>query len=624
MEKPDFSTLSSQEWLLTNGIGGFASGTVAGCATRRYHSLLTVALDPPSGRRMSLLGGLDETLIIDGTEYPLATHVYEDGTVYPNGWQYLVAFHDTTWEFQLPGDIHVQKELALTKGMDLLEICYKITCPDFLNLSFRIAPLVCWKEIHSEMKRWSGFPIRSELENSDWIFQATDDSPILRLRVFGGKWNKAGWWNESLHHAVEQFRGFDSTEELFCPSHVTRHLKGRKRYTVTLRATTLPVFPNFAAGKPTPLDLEIDYKIRRGPSVGSMFIASKPAGRTTILAGYPWFTDWGRDTFIALPGLCLASHREETARQIVRDFVPWIKNGRIPNRFPDNQDEPAYNNVDGTLWFIRCIGLCGLATELAKPLQAMIDAHLAGTVGDGIYADTDGLLRSGNDHTNLTWMDAKVEGVAITPRYDRPVEVQALWINALRVAGRSALADKAQEAFLARFVRTDGLGLYDCLLPDGPQDPSIRPNQVIAAALLDLPDSVNRAILAVATEHLLTPYGLRTLSPTDPRFRPRYEGGPHARDCAYHQGTVWPWLIGSFCDLYKKVHGANAAVTPFLTELERHRTEDYGLGGIAEVFDGAAPHRPNGCPWQAWSLAEVLRSKTAHPDRVAAPVTGDL
>jgi glycogen debranching enzyme len=207
-------------------------------------------------------------------------------------------------------------------------------------------------------------------------------------------------------------------------------------------------------------------------------------------------------------------------------------------------------------------------------------------------------------------MDAKVDGVAITPRDDRPVEVQALWINALRVAKKTELAEKATAAFLAKFVRPDGLGLYDCLFPDGTPDRAIRPNQVIAAALLELPDEVNRAVLAVATEHLLTPFGLRTLSPADSRFCPRYAGGPHQRDSAYHQGTVWPWLIGSFCDLTKKVHGADADVAPFLAELERHQIEDYGLGGIAEIFDGAAPHRPNGCPWQAWSLAEVLRHKS--------------
>lgn len=617
MEKPDFSTLSSQEWLLTNGIGGFASGTVAGCATRRYHSLLTVALDPPSGRRMSLLGGLDETLIIDGTEYPLATHVYEDGTVYPNGWQSLSWFwcqeqaQRARWQYFLPRDTtdisqtNVERHIQFYPGQNAILFTWNFP----KGGEIRIAPLVCWKDYHSQMHRWDGFPFRSEPFDGGWLVQATPDSPTLYLFSAQGTWQPAGWWNEGLFEARESDRGFPTDEELYCPA------------TLTMRSD-VGVQPHLIVSlspkRPTPNDL-----IPTSPQ-SAPFLVQAPNGRSTILAGYPWFTDWGRDTFIALPGLCLTTGRDETARQIVRDFVPWIKNGRIPNRFPDNQDEPAYNNVDGTLWFIRCIGLCGLATELAEPLQAILDAHLAATVGDGIYADTDGLLRCGNDHTNLTWMDAKVDGVAITPRHDRPVEVQALWINALRVAGRSALADKAQDAFLARFVRTDGLGLYDCLLPDGTPDPSIRPNQVIAAALLDLPDAVNRAVLAVATEHLLTPYGLRTLSPTDPRFRPRYEGGPHERDSAYHQGTVWPWLIGSFCDLYKKVHGANAAVTPFLTELERHRTEDYGLGGIAEVFDGAEPHRPNGCPWQAWSLAEVLRSKTARAERVAAPVTGDL
>ena len=334
------------------------------------------------------------------------------------------------------------------------------------------------------------------------------------------------------------------------------------------------------------------------------------SGRTTIIAGYPWFTDWGRDTFISLPGLCLTTGREETARQIVRDFAPWVKDGRIPNRFPDDpqKDPPAYNNVDGTLWYVRCIGLCGLEAELRPTLDAIFDAHFSGNVGEGIFCD-DGLLRCGNEHTNLTWMDAKVDGIPITPRFDRPVEVQALWIHALTVGGRLAEAERAKESFLEKFVRPDGMGLWDCLLPDGTPDPAIRPGMVIAAALLDLPEAVNQAVLETATTHLLTPYGLRTLSPSDPAYAGRYEGDGRRRDSVYHQGTVWPWLLGSFLDLHKKVHGTGADVSAFLGALEKHLDEDYGLGGIAEVFDGDAPHRPNGCPWQAWSLAEYLRHR---------------
>ncbi|WP_395144428.1 amylo-alpha-1,6-glucosidase [Armatimonas sp.] len=630
-----FDELASKEWLLTNGIGGFASGTLAGCATRRYHSLLTVALDPPSGHRMSLLGGLDETVIIDGVEYPLATHLYEDGTVFPDGWERHASFgrghFGPHWQYQLPipspfdgrpgypGGTLIGRTIQFYPAKNAIRFEWH-SLP--IGAGIRIAPLVCWKDYHSDMQHWEGFPFRSEPCEGGWLVQATPDAPELRFYCPHGIWEPAGWWNDRIFHRREAERGFSATEGLYCPATLTmekRRLLQPNPYVIASIENKRPAkrdLHNSEEPKPS-LELIKWRKTLKGNQqwqqerIAAQFVVGAHDGRKTILAGYPWFTDWGRDTFISLPGLCLTTGREEIAKQIIRDFVPWVRDGRIPNRFPDNNDAPAYNNVDGTLWFVRCIGLCGLTDELSETVEAILTAHLDGTVGDGIYCDADGLLRCGDDHTNLTWMDAKVDGVAITPRFDRPVEVQALWINALKVAGKTELVAKAHTAFLARFVRAGGLGLYDSLFPDGTPDAAIRPNQVIAAALLDLGETVNHAVLSVATEHLLTPYGLRTLSPADTRFRPRYEGGPHQRDSSYHQGTVWPWLIGSFCDLYKKVHGADADVAPFLTELLRHQTEDYGLGGIAEVFDGAAPHRPNGCPWQAWSLAEVLRTYRA-------------
>ncbi|MGC4046905.1 MAG: amylo-alpha-1,6-glucosidase [Armatimonas sp.] len=586
-----FEELASQEWLLTNGIGGFASGTVAGCATRRYHSLLTVALTPPSGHRMALLGGVDDTVILENGEvYPLSTHVHQDGTVYPQGYSYLTSYSQGRWEFTLPGLFApVIRTLQFYPGKNAIRLEWH-GLPKGATL--RLAPLVCWKDYHQQMAPWAGFPYRSELIEHGWLVQATPDAPELKLYTPYDTWEPAGWWNEHLWQAREAERGFPATESLYCPATVT--LDGNRRAVPYLVASIEPERPTKRPVVP-PQD------------AAKTFIVGDDTTRKTILAGYPWFTDWGRDTFISLPGLCLTTGQEKTAQEIVRDFAPWVRNGRIPNRFPDGNDTPAYNNVDGTLWFIHCIGLCRLAKEFSGLLQTIIEAHRTNTVGDRIYADSDDLLRCGDSHTNLTWMDAKVDGVAITPRYDRPVEVQALWINALKVAGETERAAAAQTAFLEKFVRPDGQGLYDCLLPDGTPDASIRPNQVIAAALLDLPEEVNQVVLQVATEHLLTPYGLRTLSPTDSRFCPRYEGDSHQRDSSYHQGTVWPWLIGSFCDLYKKVHGPDANVAPFLAELKRHYAEDYGLEGIAEIFDGAAPHRPNGCPWQAWSLAEFLR-----------------
>jgi 4-alpha-glucanotransferase len=374
------------------------------------------------------------------------------------------------------------------------------------------------------------------------------------------------------------------------------------------------------------------------------FVVQSPnAARTTILAGYPWFTDWGRDTMIALPGLCLATGRAGVAREILEAFAGFVDGGMIPNRFPDHGETPDYNTVDATLWFVHACdhyadttGDAAFRARLLPVLHAIIAAHRTGT-RFGIQMDpADSLLRAGGPNTQLTWMDAKIGDQAVTPRAGKPVEINALWINALRVAAAwtrkqtrgsssgkaliadeyDALAERAAASFAAKFVRPDGRGLYDLLAaPDDAPDPAIRPNQVLAAALPRSPvsDEAARAVLDIATRELLTPFGLRTLAPGDPAYRPRYEGGPAERDGAYHQGAVWPWLLGAYCDLFRRVHGpgetTEQAVADLLRPLLDTHLTAYGVGSLAEVLDADPPHRPNGCPWQAWSVAEVLRAR---------------
>jgi glycogen debranching enzyme len=595
---PDFDDLASREWLVTNGIGGFASGTLAGCATRRYHGLLIAALDPPAGR-MTLLGTIDATVTTaDGTAIALATHRYTDGTIFPDGWKTVEPKASQPLVYRLPDGRAVERWVEMVPGQNATVVTYTLSRPgDTLTL----APLVCWKDSHALMRRWNGFPHRSEPFDTDtWLVQPTSDSPTLYLQVIGGVWKPASWWNENLALSIEAERGFASLEEQFCPATVTAHSQR-----VTLVASLdAPRVSGVVPAEPERLRAADPFVVHGG-------------GRATILAGYPWFTDWGRDTFISLPGLCLSTGRLEIAREILLGYARWVNDGRIPNRFPDHpdRDPPAYNNIDGTLWFVRACGQYLAASgdddfqaTIQPTLDTIVAAHRSGTVGDGIGVDpADGLLRGGTSATNLTWMDAKVGGRPITPRAGKPVEVNALWIHALRVAGHTADADTAQAAFLTAFVRSDGLGLYDRIDAAAVPDASIRPNQAIAAAVLDLPDRVNRAVLDTATTHLLTPYGLRTLSPIDPAYRARYEGDGGARDSAYHQGTVWPWLIGSYIDLFRKVHGEGAGIGPLVAPLWAHFEHEYGQFGIAEVFDAEPPHRPNGCPWQAWSLAELQR-----------------
>jgi predicted glycogen debranching enzyme len=635
-----FEALSRREWLSVNGIGGFASGTVAGATARRYHALLVAAPRGTSGR-MTLLGKVDETVTVNGERYDLSTNRYPNGIVYPDGWRYISEFTPwpvPTWTYRLPGDSAVLvKRVYLARGKNTVYVTYTLReAPAMAQLT--LTPLVCWKEYHSEMHPWAGFPLRRGPEVGGWYVQPTPDAPTLRLLARGAKWTVAGWWHERLTHDRERERGLDFQEDLFCPAVAVLNL--RVGQTVAFIATIEPGEPDDAtlalaeivrhqeslvkkAGIPREDEAGRDLVLATDP-----FIVDTPDGRKTVIAGYPWFTDWGRDTMIALPGLCLSTGRFEVARDILSNFAGFVSEGMIPNRFPDRGETPDYNTVDATLWFIhacdRYVEASGDKTfqEIMLPvLEHIVTAHVQGT-RFGIHRDAnDGLLAAGNRGTQLTWMDAKIGDWVITPRDGKPVEINALWVNALRIltawstdndqkAQYGEMAEQAVSSFRAKFVRPDGQGLYDRLCSDGTPDGSIRPNQVIAAALpyTPLTDDEIKAVVEVTTRELLTPYGLRTLSPGDPAYRGSYFGSPRQRDAAYHQGTVWPWLLGSYIDAYRRVYGADADVEPLLTSLISHLRE-FGVGGIAEVFDGNSPFYPNGCPWQAWSVAELLRAR---------------
>ena len=642
-----FDNLSRREWLCVNGLGSFASGTVSGANARRYHALLVAALDPPT-RRMTLLSKVDELVTVQGERYDLSTNRYPHNTVYPNGWRYLAEFTPwpvPTWTYRMPGETVLVKRVYLARGKNTVYVTYTLReAPAMATLT--LTPLVCWKDYHSEMWPWQGFPLRHGPEVGGWSLQGTAEAPPLFLRLRGARWDKAGWWHENILHDREQERGLDFCEDLYCPAVASVAL--RVGQTITLTASVETDEPD----EPTIALAEIvrrqDALCAQAATVGcgpdddnllrdlvlsaDQFIVSgkEATSRTTVIAGYPWFTDWGRDTMIALPGLCLTTGRYDEAKEILRAFAGFLSEGMIPNRFPDagSGNAPEYNNADGTLWlvhacdrYVRVTGDTAFRQEMLPVLEEIVAAHTRGTrYGIGVDSD-DGLLRAGEPGVNLTWMDAKIGDWVVTPRAGKPVEINALWITALRTLAAwqgngantvvAAAADRAAASFREKFVRADGRGLYDVLEPDGTPDASVRPNQVIAAALPYSPLSADesRAVLETATMELLTPYGLRSLSPQDSRYRPRYEGDPLSRDSAYHQGTVWAWLMGSYVDLYRKVYGADADVSALLAPLEAHLRE-YGVGGIAEIFDGDAPHKPDGCPWQAWSVAELLRVRT--------------
>lgn len=640
-----FEALSRREWLAVNGTGGFASGTVAGSSARRYHALLVADLPAPYGR-MALVGKVDEVVSVQGERFDLSTNRYPNSVVYPDGWRYVSEFTPfpvPTWTYKLPGQATLVKRIFLGRGKNTVYVTYTLReAPSQIMLT--LTPLVCWKSYHDEMHPWPGFPLRRGPEVGGWFVQATADAPVLRLLSRGARWTPAGWWHERMVHDRERERGLEYYEDLFCPAVCEMTL--RVGQTVSFVATV-------EGGEPEDATLALAEIVRHqnllAQTAGAktetqrdlvlasdLFVVRAGGARATVIAGYPWFTDWGRDAMIALPGLLLSTRRFDEARAVLQDFAGLVSEGMIPNRFTDSGELPDYNTADATLWFVHaceqyakaCDAATGTDAEQTQAFRAMMQpiletivaAHQNGTrYGIGMDAE-EGLLHAGEPGTQLTWMDAKVGDWVVTPRVGKPVEINALWINALRIVARfhpanaaaqqhyTDLAHRAAESFRAKFVRPDGQGLFDVLLDDGTPDASIRPNQVIAAALIGdiLTDDEARAVLDVATAQLLTPYGLRSLAPSDSAYKGRYFGSPRQRDGAYHQGTVWAWLIGAYVDLYRRVHGPDADVSALITPLTAH-LRDFGVGGLAEVFDGDAPHTPNGCPWQAWSIAEVLR-----------------
>jgi len=644
-----------REWLVTNGIGGYASGTVAGLCTRRYHGLLVAALRPPLERRL-LVAKLDPVATYDGRRYGLATNAFADGTVDPHGYRHLEAFRldglVPVWSYAI-ADALLEQRVWMARGANTTYLTYTLARASG-PLELVLTPLCTYRDHHSlAPARWA-----AEVRGLGGGFEilAFPDAQPYRVVADRAVFRMATAWYRAFKHPVETERGFDDREDLFVPGYLYATLQPGE--TLTVVCSTEPVEPHSGADAldaerarqaallaPCPpedppwirrLVLAADqFIVRRGKPTGAD--AASPAG-TTVLAGYPWFADWGRDTMIALPGLTLATGRPELAADILKTFAGYVSEGMLPNRFPDAGETPEYNTVDATLWYFHAVdaylrhtGDLDLARELYPVLVDIVDWHQRGT-RYAIHADPeDGLLHAGEPGVQLTWMDAKVGERVITPRIGKPVEVNALWHHALRVmadfaerfgdawaAGQyRAQAERVAEAFRARFWYT--AGGYLCDVIDGPEgalgadgrrcDATLRPNQILAVALPHalLDQDQAKAVVDICARRLWTSHGLRSLDPADPSYHGSYRGGPAERDGAYHQGRVWSWLAGPFVTAHHRVHGDTAAARGYLAAFEQHLA-DAGLGSISEIFDGDPPHRADGCFAQAWGVAEVLRA----------------
>ncbi len=635
-----------REWWVTNGTGSYACGTIAGANTRCYHGLLIAALDAPVARTL-LVARLETTAHLRDTLYPLDTNEWADGSIEPHGYHQIETFQleglIPTWTFAL-AEAQLVKRIWMVHEHDTTFITYThARGADPLTLDLKV--LCTYRDHHDETQ-------------GDWTPAVTATSMGVRVEAFEGatpyfvKITRGAYapidrWRRSFKHRVETERGLPDLEDYFEAG--IFHVTLEPGETVALVAT----IEEDAVALDWQLALDAERKreralIDRSQSAQSgledqppwiqqlvlaadQFIVNRQFGAETgktVIAGYPWFSDWGRDTMIALPGLCLATRRYEIAKTILKTFATFVDQGMLPNRFPDQGEKPEYNTVDATLWYFHAIDAVVAATsdeslvrDLYSILKDIIAWHVKGTRYH-IHVEADGLLYAGEPGVQLTWMDAKVDDWVVTPRIGKPVEINALWIHALRLMAKFAPqlgyaedaavyqrhADKALQSFRQRYWYAAGGYLYDVIDTPTGDDAALRPNQIFALSLepdLLSPEAAH-SVIEVCAKQLLTSYGLRSLAPTHEDYQGTFTGDRYARDGAYHQGTVWSWLIGPFVEAHFNLHHDRETALSYLHPFEHH-LRDLGLGSISEVFDGDAPHLPRGCAAQAWSVAEILR-----------------
>ncbi len=637
----DLTKAAQLEWLETNGLGGFASSTVAGLNTRRYHGLLVAAIKPPVVRTV-LLAKLEETLVIDGQRYELSANQYP-GAVHPQGYQFLKRFRldpFPVFTYEVAG-LELEKSVLMIHGENTTVMQYEIIGHTARRVSLELRPLIAFRDYHS-LTHENG-ALNAAVQMADGLATVTPYAglPALHFAHDADEIELTGWWYRNFEYAIERERGLEFREDLFSPFALKSDLTQRQAVSIiasterreAAQAALLRQAEIRRRAAIKALSAVDDELVRTLTAATDQFIVAR-GDHKTVIAGYHWFSDWGRDTMIALPGLTLAVGRADAARDILLEFARYVDQGMLPNRFPDAGAAPEYNTVDATLWFFEAvrqlIAYTGdedfVRAHLYEVLKEIIAWHERGT-RYGIRVDDHGLLHSGEAGVQLTWMDARVGDWVVTPRQGLAVEIQALWYNALCVLKELAMkfadpvsakkyrrmAARAKRSFNQLFWNEAAGCLYDAI--DGEmRDAAIRPNQIMAVSLQHSMLTRERAkqVVAVVECELLTPVGLRSLAPGSPDYKPRYQGGIVERDGAYHQGTVWAWLMGPFITAYIKAHGgtgkARAQARQWLDGFHTHIFGEACLGQVSEIFDADAPYTARGCVAQAWSVAELLRA----------------
>ena len=617
------------EWLEADGLGGFASGTVSGIRTRRYHGLLLTATTPPAGR-MVMVNGFDAWVQTDGARFPISSQRYQPDVIHPEGVSRLVDFQWQPWPrwtYRLGEGLFIEQECFVPCGNSVAVLQW--TLKGDATATLKVRPFLSGRDFHGMHHENTAFNFSAEVARDRVTWSPYPGVPRVTARSNGRYISEPDWYR-NFAYSEERARGLDFAEDLAAP--------GFFEFDLAVATAELVLV---AEGHEAVLSQSVEELARREqarriafPSLlhkaAGAYVVRRGTGKT-IIAGYPWFGDWGRDTFIAMRGLCFTTGRFEDARDILVEWTGAVSEGMLPNRFPDRGESPEFNSVDASLWFvIAAQELLSSAPEVCSvpqtqgiwsAIEAILSGYCKGT-RFGIQLDQCGLLACGVPGMQLTWMDAKVGDWVVTPRIGKPVEVQALWLNALWIGAQQnsrwqALFQSGLAAFRARFWNGSQRCLFDVIDCDhrqGTQDASLRPNQIFAVGGLPLcllEAEAARAVVEAVEASLLTPEGLRTLAPRELGYRAHYEGDVVQRDGSYHQGTVWPWLIGPFVEAWLRVRGNSPSAVEqarqrFLPPLYEHLNEA-GLGHVSEIMDADAPHTPRGCPFQAWSLGELLR-----------------
>lgn len=638
-QKPGFEETSELEWLVTNGLGGYSSSSLSGANTRRYHGLLVAALQPPTGRTVmvskieeSIAFGRDSRVGLSSNRYP--------GVIYPEGHQYLEAFERQpipAFHYTVDGN-RLAKRVFMVHGSNTTVVEYENTGESAFHLVLN--PLFVNRDYHSLFSENGFFDYYVDWKSDrQAVIYAHYGAPALYFSFSKGVFAQQRGWFKNLEYAREEYRGLDYREDAFSLGKVECKLSPGERVFLTFSLDERMAGADAEALKSEeltrleqlkPAEVADPFFTDLVAAADQFLVWRQSSGSYSLIAGYHWFTDWGRDTMIAMRGICIALGKQETAKSILETFFKHLDGGMLPNRFPDQGEQPEYNTIDATLWlfvvlyeYYQKFGDLDFIRRALPDLSQILEAHIRGARYN-IQTTEEGLLFGGEGLVQLTWMDARVGDYVVTPRHGCPVEINALWYNALmiynefvRLAGTSEtsykeMAVKVKDQFRKHFLNEQGY-LNDVVIPGEYADDSIRPNQIYAVSLpfALLSPKEEKKVLETVRRRLYTGLGLRTLNPEHPEFKPVYGGDQWHRDTAYHQGTVWPFLLGEYWQAYLKVNRysekSKKEVLMMMEPLRRHFYESACIHGISEIFDGGEPGPGRGCVQQAWSVGMLLK-----------------